>query len=155
MKRHTFKHIKSHRLRFPQHLKFTNAENGLLTCNGKLVQDLASLPINPEDNPTVDFAIFGIGKYKFILSEADVLIFSFGNIQTQKTDCVVIPRNELLDMLKDFHINDDQINLKLILSERSLHEYKDIGSKGWFMSLWPEENRNLPSFHNKWSAFSD
>lgn len=117
MKNDTFKRIIPQRLRFPAHLKFTPTDNDLLQCNGKLVQVVPSLPIGPNDNPPTNISILGIGKYIFNLSDADIIILSFLNSQTHKTDCAIIPKDVLLARLRDYHYDGDQLNLKLILTK--------------------------------------
>jgi hypothetical protein len=64
------------RLRFPTNLKFTTYGDKLLQCNGKTVQVVASKMVMPQDNPPVNFEIFGLGVFSFELSDADILIFS-------------------------------------------------------------------------------
>lgn len=155
MKKDTFKRIIPQRLQFPSHLKFTNADNGLLQCNGKLVQIVPSLPIQKEDNPPVDFAINGIGKYCFILSGADIILLSLANSKTQKTDCAVIQKNELLKSLENYHYDGDQLNLKLVLTQRGLHECHNAGAEAFFMGLWVNELRDFSKYLNNWLLFND
>lgn len=154
MNKDNFKRIISKGLNFPTNLRFTSSDNGLLKCNGKLVHVIPSLPIDTEDNPPVDLKINGIRKYSFSLSEADVLIFSFINLQTHKTNCVVIPKDELLSKLKDYHFRGDHLNLKLILAGLGLHECYNTGAEGFFMGLWVNDNRDFTVYYNDWSVFN-
>jgi len=157
MNKDYFKRITAQRLHFPTDLKFIASDNGLLECNGKLVQIVASEPVLPKDYPPVDFDIYGIGKYKFILSEADILVFSFINSQTpktHKTDCAVIPKDELLARLRDYHFDGDQLNLKLILTDKGLHECYGAGTEAFFMGLWVDDKREFSNFLCNWNIFN-
>ena len=102
---------------------------------------------------TTDLPIFGIGKYSFNLSNADIIIFSFANSQTQKTDCAIIKRDELMARLEPYHYNEEKIKLKLVISERGLHECYNFGSEGWFMALWLDDNRDFSQYYNGWLVF--
>ena len=140
------------RLRFPTNLKFTTSGSSHLLCNGKKVQIVASQIILPEDNPPVDFTIHGIGKFNFSLTGADVYIFSFANVRDKQTDCAILTKDELIDRLKQYHYNgDDKINIKLILSERGLHECYNAGAESFFLNVWAY--RDFTSFHNNWFVF--
>lgn len=155
MNKNRYKRVFPPRLHFPKHLKFTIHDNGLLMCNGKTVQVVASAEILPSDYPPTNISILGIGKYVFNLSDADIIILSFANSQTQKTDCAILPKKELLSRLMDYHYLDNQINLKLILTDRGLHECHNSGAEAFFMGLWMDKSRDFTEYHNNWTAFED
>ena len=155
MNKNRYKRILPQRLSFPAYLKFTPSDNGLLQCKGKLVQVIPSLPIDPSDNPPINISISGIGRFVFNLSDADIMILSFVNSHTHKTDCAILVKELLLGRLKDYHHDNHQLNLKLILTDRGLYECYNAGAEAFFMGLWIDETRDFTGFYNNWSAFDD
>ena len=152
-----YKRYKVPRLRFPTKLKFTTSGDGFLLCNGKKVMVVSSEVVLPEHNPPVDFPIFGIGVFNFEISEVDYFILSFVNISdnTRVTDCAIIKKDELVSRLKPYHYDGDKINLKLILTDRGLHECLDYSGEGFFIALWIDNSRNFTEYLNNWSVFND
>ncbi|WP_163710253.1 hypothetical protein [Mangrovibacterium lignilyticum] len=149
-----YKRIRAKRLKFPENLKFLAVDNGLLECNKKLVQVVSSLSVGPQDNPPTDLFIDGIGRFEFTLSNVDVIIFSFANAKTNQTDCAVIQKEELLSRLSTDNYLDGKIVLRLILTERGLHETFNIGGEGMFMGLWLNKLRDYTKFYSNWSVFN-
>ena len=148
-----YRRIQLQRLRFPPHLKFTLGDDGLLECNGQLVQVVPSLPIKQSDNPPVDFPIFGIGVFNFEITDADVYILSF--INAKVTDCAILLKDELKARLKPYHYEGDKTNLKLITTSKGqLMECFNYGSEGFYMALWLDDSRNFTEYHNNWDLFS-
>ena len=154
-KNRKYKRYQVPRLQYPTNLKFTTSGESHLLCNGKTVQVIPSLMILPEDNPPVDFVIYGIGRFSFSLTGADVYIFSFSNVRNEQADCCILSKDELICMLKPYHYDGDTITLKLILSERGLHECYRAGAEAFFMGLWMDNSRDFTEFHNNWSVFKD
>ena len=155
MNKGMYKRIIPQRLQFPTDLEFRSGEDGLLVCNDKSVQVIPSLPIKPSDNPPTDLNIYGIGKYNFEQQDADIIIFSFVNSQTQMTDCAIIKRDELLVRLEPYHHEGDKINLKLILTVKGLHECFNVGAEAFFIAIWNDKSRDYSGYHNNWSVFDD
>ncbi len=153
-KNEKYKRYREPRLQYPTNLKFTTSVESHLLCNGKTVQVIPSLMILPEDNPPVDFAIHGIGKYNFSLTGADVYIFSFANVRDKQADCCILSKDELISRLKPYHYDgDEKINIKLIVTDRGLHDCYNAGSEAFFMGLWVNESRDFTLYHNDWSVF--
>lgn len=153
MNKYSYKRIQPQRLQFPTDLRFTSLSDGHLSCNGKKVKVLPSQPIRPNDFPETDATIYGLGKYSFDMTDASLYIFSFANAHTRETDCMILTKAELGDLLTEHHRESGKIKIKLFLTEKcQLIEFEGLSGEAFFIYAWM--HRDFSQHLNNWRVFN-
>ena len=130
---------------------------GGIFINGLRIKFFLSKTIDSEkDGSKNGTEVHGIGLFTFQEKEVmDINIFLFLNFKNKRIEYVIIPKQTLLERIKNsLQNNDDEVQIRFWLTSfrnYSVMETHGIGAEFEFMGLWLDKSRDYSRFHNNWS----